>query len=82
MHVMFLKEIEMKPYTADPIDEDVPVLKITMEQRGCLVEVCVPEAALPSALEMKEYMKNTGADMYARLYFMMQQMNRSEGRDG
>lgn len=72
----------MKPYTADPADAEVPVLKITMEQRGCLVEVCVPEAALPSALEMKEYMKNTGADMYARLYFMMQQMNRAEGRDG
>lgn len=72
----------MKPYTADPADAEVPVLKITMEQRGCLVEVCVPEAALPSALEMKEYMRNTGADMYARLYFMMQQMNRAEGRDG
>ena len=71
----------MKPYTADPADAEVPVLKITMEQRGCLVEVCVPEAALPSALEMKEYMRNTGADMYARLYFMMQQMNRAEGRD-
>lgn len=82
MHVIFLKGIEMKPYTADPIDEDVPVLKITMEQRGCLVEVCVPEAALPSALEMKEYMENTGAHMYARLYHMMQQMDRAEGRDG
>ena len=68
----------MKPYTADPADAEVPVLKITMEQRGCLVEVCVPEAALPSALEMKEYMRNTGADMYARLYFMMQQLDRAD----
>ena len=39
-----------------------------MEQRGCLVEVCVPEAALPSALEMTAYMRTTGADMYARMY--------------
>lgn len=66
-------------YTPDPIDSDIPVLKITMEQRGCLVEVCVPEAALPPVLDMKEYMRNTGYDMYSRLYFMMQQMGRSDG---
>ena len=43
------------------------VLKITMEQKGCLIEVVVPEVALPPIMEMKEYMRNTGADMYARL---------------
>jgi hypothetical protein len=78
MPAILLKEIEMKPYTPSPIDDSTPVLRITMEQRGCLVEVCVPEAALPSALEMKEYMKNTGADMYARMYHMMQQMERAD----
>ena len=78
MPAILLKEIEMKPYTTNPTDDSTPVLRITMEQRGCLVEVCVPEAALPSALEMKEYMRNTGADMYARLYFMMQQMDRAD----
>ena len=51
-------------------------LKITMEQRGLLVEVVVPEVALPPIMEMKEYMKNTGADMYARLYHMMQEQER------
>jgi hypothetical protein len=78
MPAIFLKGIEMKPYTANPIDDSTPVLRITMEQRGCLVEVCVPEAALPSALEMKEYMRNTGADMYARMYHMLQQMERAD----
>lgn len=60
-------------------DDDVPVLKITMEQRGCLVEAVVPEAALPSVLEMKEYMQNTGYDMYCRLHFMMQQLEKKSG---
>ena len=61
---------------------DIPVLKITMEQRGCLIEVNVPEKALPPIMEMKEYMRNTGADMYARLYHMMQQMERGEDGSG
>ena len=28
--------------------------------------------SLPPVMDMKEYMRNTGADMYARLLFMMQ----------
>ena len=59
--------------TTHPEHDDIPVLRITMEQRGCLIEVNVPEKALPPIMEMKEYMRNTGADMYARLHFMMQQ---------
>lgn len=58
--------------TTHPDHDDIPVLRITMEQRGCLIEVNIPEKALPPVMEMKEYMKNTGADMYARLYHMMQ----------
>lgn len=54
------------------------VLKITMEQKGCLIEVVVPEVALPPVMEMKEYMRNTGADMYARLYHMMQMQERGQ----
>lgn len=75
----------MKPlpvYTPDPSGDDIPTLRITMEQRGCLVEVCVPEKALPPIMEMKEYMRNTGADMYARLYHMMQQMERADAGPG
>jgi hypothetical protein len=62
--------------TPAPVSDNI--LRITMEQRGCLVEVCVPEAALPSPLEMKEYMSNTGAHMYARLYHMVQQLEKGE----
>ena len=54
-------------------------LRITMEQQECHIEVVVPEIALPPVMEMKEYMKNTGADMYARLYHMMQQMKAEDG---
>ena len=54
------------------------LLKITMEQKGCLIEVVVPEVALPPIMEMKEYMRNTGADMYARLYHMIQMQERGE----
>lgn len=63
-------------------DRDIPVLRITMEQRGCLIEVNVPEKALPPIMEMKEYMRNTGADMYARLYHMMQMQERGEDGPG
>ena len=59
-------------------DSGHDVLKITMEQKGCLIEVVVPEVALPAIMDMKEYMRNTGADMYARLLYMMQQMERAE----
>ncbi len=59
-------------------DSGHDVLKITMEQKGCLIEVVVPEVALPPIMDMKEYMRNTGADMYARLLYMMQQMERAE----
>ena len=60
-------------------DNGHDVLKITMEQKGCLIEVVVPEVALPPVLQMKEYMQNTGADMYARLYHMMQQAKAKDG---
>ena len=53
-------------------DDLKDVLKITMEQDGCYIEVVVPVGALPPIMDMKEYMRNTGADMYARLLFMMQ----------
>jgi hypothetical protein len=65
--------------TTHPQHDDLPVLRITMEQRGCLIEVNVPEKALPGIMEMKEYMKNTGADMYARLWHMVQAAERKDG---
>ncbi len=64
--------------TMHPGDDNIPVLKITMEQRGCLIEVVVPEVALPSPLKMDEYMRNTGADMYARLYHMLQKAEKGD----
>ena len=68
----------MTDKTMHPGDDNLPVLKITMEQRGCLIEVVVPEVALPSPLKMEEYMRNTGADMYARLYHMLQKAEKGE----
>jgi hypothetical protein len=53
-------------------NETNDVLKITMEQDGCYIEVVVPVVSLPPIMDMKEYMRNTGADMYARLLYMMQ----------
>lgn len=47
------------------------MLRITMEQEGCLIEVVVPTTTLPDAMYMKEYMQNTAVDMYMRLRFMM-----------
>ncbi len=67
-----------EPTTTHPQHDDIPVLRITMEQRGCLIEVNVPEKALPGIMEMKEYMRNTGADMYARLWHMIQMAERGE----
>jgi len=60
-------------------DNGHDVLRITMEQQGCHIEVVVPEVALPPILQMKEYMENTGAHMYARLYHMMQQAKAEDG---
>jgi len=59
-----------------PMEEQT--LKITMEQKGCLIEVVVPESALPDDLLMKEYMQNTAVDMYARLRFMMRKAQTQE----
>ena len=67
-----------EPTTTHPQDDDIPVLRITMEQRGCLIEVNIPEKALPGIMEMKEYMRNTGADMYARLWHMVQGAEKGE----
>lgn len=68
----------MNLQTTHPDHDGIPVLKITMEQRGCFIEVNVPEKALPGVMEMKEYMQNTGSDMYARLWHMIQQMEKLE----
>jgi len=68
----------MTDKTMHPGDDSLPVLKITMEQRGCLIEVVVPEVALPAIMKMEEYMRNTGADMYARLYHMLQKAEKGE----
>lgn len=59
-------------------DELDGVLKISMQQRGCRIDVVVPESALPGMMDMKEYMRNTGADMYARLLHMMQKQERKD----
>jgi len=55
----------------EEIVDTTDMLRITMEQDGCLIEAMVPVTTLPDALYMKEYMQNTAVDMYARLRFMV-----------
>ena len=45
--------------------------KFSMEYKGCLIEVAVPESAVPEEYFRKEWLQNTVVDMYARLRFMM-----------
>ena len=55
----------------EEVVDTTDMLRITMEQDGCLIEAMVPVTTLPDALYMKEYMQNTAVDMYARLRFMV-----------
>ena len=55
----------------EEIVDTTDMLRITMEQDNCLIEVMVPAVALPDAMYMKDYMQNTAVDMYARLRFMV-----------
>ncbi len=55
----------------EEVVDTTDMLRITMEQDGCLIEVQVPTVTLPDAMFMKEYMQNTAVDMYARLRFMV-----------
>lgn len=57
------------------------MLRITMEQDGCLIEAIVPTATLPDAMYMKEYMQNTAVDMYARLRFMVLNAQNAEKQE-
>ena len=55
----------------EEVVDTTDMLRIVMEQDGCLIEAMVPTATLPDAMFMKEYMQNTAVDMYARLRFMV-----------
>ena len=59
-----------EPQPTEEIDT-TGMLRIIMEQDGCLIEAMVPTETLPDAMYMKEYMQNTAVDMYARLRFMV-----------
>ena len=55
----------------EEVIDTTDMLRIVMEQDGCLIEAMVPTSTLPDAMFMKEYMQNTAVDMYARLRFMV-----------
>jgi hypothetical protein len=59
------------PQPQQEVVDTTNMLRITMEQDGCLIEAQVPTNTLPDAMYMKEYMQNTAVDMYARLRFMV-----------
>lgn len=65
----------------EEIVDTTDMLRITMEQDGCLIEAMVPVTTLPDALYMKEYMQNTAVDMYARLRFMLANAQNSAAKE-
>lgn len=69
-----MSESKINGHVVVPKEEVVDttdMLRIVMEQDGCLIEAMVPTSTLPDAMFMKEYMQNTAVDMYARLRFMV-----------
>ena len=69
-----MSETTINGHTVVPKEEVVDttnLLRITMEQEGCMIEVNIPLGTLPDPMLMKEYMQNTAVDMYARLRFML-----------
>ena len=56
-------------------------LKISMEQRGCLIEVVIPVETLPDAMQLKDYMQNTAVDMYSRLRFMVASVDHASQKE-
>lgn len=56
-------------------------LTISMEQRGCLIQVVIPVDTLPDAMQLKEYMQNTAVDMYSRLRFMVASVEYAQGKE-
>lgn len=56
-------------------------LTISMEQRGCLIQVVIPVDTLPDAMQLKEYMQNTAVDMYSRLRFMVASVEHAQGKE-
>ena len=69
-----MTESTINGHHPQPQQEEVDttgMLRIIMEQDGCLIEAMVPTNTLPDAMYMKEYMQNTAVDMYARLRFMV-----------
>ena len=47
--------------------------RFSMEYKGCLIEVALPEAAIPDMMNRKEWLQNSVVDMYARLHHMITQ---------
>ena len=61
----------MKPYTADPADAEVPVLKITMAHSCSVVAVCSPESSLHSALDTMDDIDDTGRAPFSLAFFFL-----------
>jgi hypothetical protein len=62
-------------------ESDSHDLKISMKQRGCLIEVVIPVETLPDAMQLKDYMQNTAVDMYSRLRFMVASVEHAQGKE-
>lgn len=60
---------------------DEGVFKFSMEYKDALIEVAVPDSAVPDEFLRKEWLQNTAVDMYARMRVMIANMEARDAGD-
>lgn len=60
---------------------DEGVFKFSMEYKDALIEVAVPDSAVPDEFLRKEWLQNTVVDMYARMRVMIANMEARDAGD-
>jgi len=60
---------------------DEGVFKFSMEYKDALIEIAVPDSAIPDEFLRKEWLQNTVVDMYARMRVMIANMEARDAGD-
>lgn len=60
---------------------DEGVFKFSMEYKDALIEIAVPDSAVPDEFLRKEWLQNTAVDMYARMRVMIANMEARDAGD-
>lgn len=60
---------------------DEGVFKFSMEYKDALIEIAVPDSAVPDEFLRKEWLQNTVVDMYARMRVMIANMEARDAGD-